>query len=287
MSKKVLVTGANGQLGREIRVATKRSCDNYIFTDVEELDITNRDAVAELVDAGRFDVIVNCAAYTNVDMAEEEVSLADQINRQAVSHLAEAANATGATFIHISTDYVFDGKAYTPYQERAATSPLGVYGKTKLAGERLITVSGCKYIIIRTSWLYSRWGKNFVKSMLQLTEQNERLKVVFDQVGSPTFAGDLAEAIISIISHDKLSEVGTYHYSNEGTCSWYDLAHEICVQSHHSCIIEPIHSSQYPSKVPRPHYSVLDKTKFKTTFGTDIPHWTTSLKALIKEMKGE
>ncbi len=284
MSKKILVTGANGQLGRAIQASIASSSDLYAFTDIEELDITDPKATLEHIKRGEYDVVVNCAAYTNVEEAEEQTALADRINRQAVENLARASLESSATLIHISTDYVFDGKAHTPYREDAATAPIGIYGKTKLAGERLLEASGCKHIIIRTSWLYSQWGANFVLRMLKLTAQRDSLKVIFDQVGTPTYAMDLAKAIVEIVSHDQLDKVGLYHYSNEGLCSWYDFALQICSDSGNSCTIEPIRSEEYPSKVERPHYSVLDKTKFKESFGIEIPHWKSSLQKLIELM---
>ncbi len=285
MSKRILVTGANGQLGNEMRYVALLSADKYIFTDVEELDITDYDEVVNMTISHKIDAIVNCAAYTNVDGAEDAEECANLINNTAVANLARAAKAVDATLIHISTDYVFDGSAHTPYTEECATNPIGVYGATKLAGERSVAESGCRYIIIRTSWLYSTWGGNFVKTMLRLTAERESLNVIFDQVGTPTYAGDLAAAIGKIITTDKLNECGVYHFSNEGVCSWYDFAQHISDMSGNRCDIRPIHSDEYPAKVTRPHYSVLDKTKFKTTFSTTIPYWTESLKRCIEDLK--
>lgn len=286
MSKIVLVTGANGQLGREMHDSTisKTSADTYIFTDVEELDITDIDAVRALVVSNKVDVIVNCAAYTNVDKAEDEKEFSNLLNNKAVENLAVVALENSATLIHISTDYVFDGSAHTPYTEEITTLPIGVYGLTKLKGEQSVINSGCKHIIIRTSWLYSAYGNNFVKTMQKLTFDRDTLNVIFDQVGTPTNAADLADAITDIISNDKLQSQGTYHYSNEGVCSWYDFAVEIAEFSGNSCDINPIHSYEYPSKVTRPHYSVLDKTKFKTNFKMTIPHWKSSLKRCINKL---
>ncbi len=284
MSKVILVTGANGQLGNEMRRVAEGSTDRYIFTDVAELDITNYGAISELVTAEGVDVIVNCAAYTNVDKAEDDEAFANLLNNTAVGYLAMAAKASGATLIHISTDYVFDGSAHTPYTEAEATKPIGVYGVTKLAGEESVIASGCNHIIIRTSWLYSKWGNNFVKTMQRLTAERESLSVIFDQVGTPTYAGDLADVIGVIISTNQLDKSGRYHYSNEGVCSWYDFAVAIAQQSGNECNISPIHSDEYPAKVTRPHYSVLDKTKLKSTFGIAIPHWTRSLKRCIEEL---
>ncbi len=282
MSKTILVTGANGQLGNEMRRVAKSSNDRYIFTDVAELDITDFDAISAMITSEKVDVIVNCAAYTNVDKAEDDEAFANLLNNTAAGYLAKAAKECGATLIHISTDYVFDGTAHIPYTEDLPTKPIGVYGATKLAGEQSVENSGCNYIIIRTSWLYSKWGGNFVKTMQRLTAERDTLSVIFDQVGTPTYAGDLADAIAEIISSDQLDKSGTYHFSNEGVCSWYDFAQQICEMSGNECKINPIHSDEFPSKVTRPHYSVLDKTKIKTTFGIEIPHWTESLKNSIK-----
>ncbi len=285
MSKTILVTGANGQLGREMQRVASSSSDRYIFTDVAELDIADYEAVLGVVASERVDVIVNCAAYTNVDKAEEDEAFADLLNNTAAGYLAKAAASTGATLIHISTDYVFDGSAHIPYTEEQPTRPIGVYGVTKLAGEISVAESGCNYIIIRTSWLYSAWGNNFVRTMQRLTSERDTLSVIFDQVGTPTYAGDLAEAIGAIISTDQLGKSGVYHFSNEGVCSWYDFAYAIAEKSGNECRILPIHSAEYPAKVTRPHYSVLDKTKIKETFGIEIPYWTASLDKCIKQLK--
>ncbi len=284
MSKTVLVTGANGQLGNEMQRVAKSSSDRYIFTDVAELDITDYDAILEVAKAEVVDVIVNCAAYTNVDKAEDDEAFANLLNNTAAGYLAKAAEAVGATLIHISTDYVFDGSAHVPYTEAEPTKPIGVYGVTKLAGEQAVAESGCNYIIIRTSWLYSQWGSNFVKTMQRLTAERDSLTVIFDQVGTPTFAGDLADTIGSIIATDQLSKQGTYHFSNEGVCSWFDFAQTIAEKSGNECDIKPIHSYEFPAKVTRPHYSVLDKTKIKEAFGIEIPYWTKSLDRCIAEL---
>ncbi len=284
MSKTILVTGANGQLGNEMRRVATTSNDHYIFTDVAELDITNYEAIATMVAENSVDVIVNCAAYTNVDKAEEDEAFANLLNNTAASYLAKAAAESKATLIHISTDYVFDGSAHTPYTEECATTPIGVYGKTKLAGEESVIASGCNYVIIRTSWLYSQWGGNFVKTMQRLTAERDKLTVIFDQVGTPTYAGDLADAIGSMISNNQLDRQGRYHFSNEGVCSWYDFAQTICQMSGNSCDIRPIHSDEFPCKVTRPHYSVLDKTKFKESFEATIPYWVESLKKCIAKL---
>ncbi|NLO71706.1 MAG: dTDP-4-dehydrorhamnose reductase [Porphyromonadaceae bacterium] len=283
MSKNILVTGANGQLGSEIRVIADSLTDNYIFTDVEELDITDKNAVDNFIKMNDVQVVVNCAAYTQVDQAEDDEVLADKINHQAVRILAEACLENFVLLIHISTDYVFDGTRNKPYTEDVPTAPLGVYGKTKLAGELAVDESGCNFIIIRTSWLYSMFGTNFVKTMQRLTSEKDELKVVFDQIGTPTYAADLAKLIVKIVENEDFWPCfGIYHYSNEGVCSWYDFAIEIRDLLGNECDIRPCHSDEFPSKVKRPHYSVLDKTKVKDIFEIEIPHWKTSLARCIK-----
>ena len=281
----VLVTGANGQLGNEMRLMAQNSSYHYIFTDVEELDITDFNAILQTVKEKEIQIIVNCAAYTNVDKAENDFDIANALNNIAVGRLANVAKAQNATLIHISTDYVFNGNNHIPYTEDDITDPIGVYGKTKLAGEETIKKVGCNYIILRTAWLYSKWGNNFVKTMQKLTLEKDSLSVIFDQIGSPTYAKDLAHAISLIIERNMLNQQGIYHYSNEGVCSWFDFAKEICELSGHNCNITPIHSQEYPSKITRPHYSVLDKTKFKETFGIPVPYWKDSLKKCINELK--
>lgn len=281
----ILVTGANGQLGNAMRLTAKNSSNHYLFTDVAELDITNLEAVREIVSNYRIQVIVNCAAYTNVDKAEDDFEAADLINHKAVENLAVAAKEQDATLIHVSTDYVFKGDKCIPCSEMWETEPLGVYGITKLAGERSIQESGCKYLIFRTAWLYSAFGKNFVKTMQRLTSEKDTLKVVFDQVGTPTYANDLAQIIYKVIEENLLDQQGIYHFSNEGVCSWYDFAKEICELSGNQCDIQPCHSDEFPSKVERPHFSVLDKTKVKNTFRITIPYWKDSLKKCIEELK--
>ncbi|MEG1621735.1 MAG: dTDP-4-dehydrorhamnose reductase [Alistipes sp.] len=285
----ILITGANGQLGNEMRRLGSISSNHYLFTDVAELDITDPEAILRMVRHEKIDLIVNCAAYTNVDKAEDDLQTADRINHLAVGHLATAAQATGATLIHVSTDYVFAGERNTPYTEELPTHPLGVYGRTKLAGEQAILASGCHYLIFRTAWLYSEYGNNFLKTMLRLTAEKEELKVVFDQIGSPTYAGDLALTIFSIIESGKFHDrEGTYHFSNEGVCSWYDFACEIALAAgHEQCKIHPCLSSEFPSKVTRPAYSVLDKSKVKETFLVDIPHWRESMLYCIKKLKND
>ena len=287
----ILVTGANGQLGNEMRVVSKGSSDRYIFTDVEELDITNRDAVANFVKENDIKIVVNCAGYTNVEKAEDEEKLAELINAQAVEYLALACRENQATLIHISTDYVFGGnEGNTPRKENEPVNPTGAYGRTKLHGEQAIEKVGCKHIIIRTAWLYSEFGNNFVKTMRKLTAERDNLKVVFDQVGTPTYALDLAEIIKRFIEEIKtpnyslLTSNCIYNYSNEGVISWYDFAKEICELSGNVCDIQPCHSDEFPSKVKRPSYSVLDKTKIKNSLNITIPHWKESLKKCISKL---
>ena len=294
----ILVTGANGQLGNEMRIVSKKSADHYIFTDVVEvegaettmLDITNLEVIRNLVKAQDVQVIVNCAAYTNVDAAESNQELAEELNATAPQNLAIAMKEVGGLLVHISTDYVFGGDPYnTPCREDQKGTPTGIYGLTKLHGEQNIIQSGCEYIIIRTAWLYSEFGKNFVKTMLNLTATKPQLKVVFDQVGTPTYAYDLAKAIFDIIEHRKYNgNTGIYHYSNEGVCSWYDFTKMIAEYSNQtSCDIQPCHSNEFPSPVTRPAYSVLDKTKIKETFGIIVPYWTGSLKKCIQNIKNQ
>ncbi|MCI7140270.1 dTDP-4-dehydrorhamnose reductase [Alistipes sp.] len=281
--KRILVTGCNGQLGRELQRLGAISPLTYLFTDIADLDITDRQAVCEYVARERVDVIVNCAAYTDVDGAEEDEATAERVNAEAVRNLAEAMRIADGTLFHISTDYVFGGEGNTPFTEDMPVNPLGAYGRTKRHGEKAIAESGCKALIIRTAWLYSEWGRNFLKTMLRLTGEQEALQIVFDQVGTPTFAGDLALAIFSIIEKNLYSgNEGTYHFSNEGVCSWYDFAVEIAeAAGHDRCRILPCHSEEFPSKVRRPAYSVLDKSKIKRTFALEIPHWRDSMRYCI------
>ena len=283
----ILITGSNGQLGSALRRLGGVSPHNYFCTDVAELDITNAAAVLRTVEERRIDVIVNCAAYTDVERAEEDEPRADLLNHKAAGNLAAAAKATGATLFHVSTDYVFDGTAHTPYREDTAPSPLGAYGRTKLAGERAVMASGCRYLIFRTAWLYSEYGHNFLKTMLRLTSERDTLQVVFDQIGTPTYAGDLALAIFSIIESERYAgNEGVYHFTDEGVCSWYDFATEIAAAAgHDSCHIIPCHTSEFPTKAARPAYSVLDKTKIKTTFQMDIPHWRESMIYCLKQIE--
>ena len=293
----ILVTGANGQLGNEMRVVTKSSKDKYIFTDVVEvegqnttiLDITNLDTIRSLVKEHDVKIIVNCAAWTNVDGAEapEKYDIVELLNAKAPANLAIAMKEVGGLLVHISTDYVFGGDPYnTPCKEDQKGTPTGVYGLTKLHGEQNIQNSGVDYLIFRTAWLYSEFGKNFVKTMLNLTATKPQLKVVFDQVGTPTYAYDLAKAIFDIIENRKYKgNTGIYHYSNEGVCSWYDFTKMIAEYSGQTvCDIQPCHSDEFPSPVTRPAYSVLDKSKVKETFGITIPYWTNSLNSCIKNL---
>ena len=283
----ILVTGANGQLGCEMRRLGAVSPNNYIFTDVAELDITDAGAVMSAVRQHSIAAIVNCAAYTNVDKAESDEATAELINATAVGNLAKAMKEVGGTLFHVSTDYVFGSEGNTPRTEDMPLNPLGVYGRTKLHGEQAIAESGCKALIFRTAWLYSEFGNNFLKTMLRLTAEREQLNVVFDQVGTPTYAGDLALAIFSIIEAGVYDgNEGVYHFSNEGVCSWYDFAVEIAAAAGNAnCRINPCHSSEFPSPVTRPPYSVLDKTKVKNTFDIDIPHWRESMEYCIKRIK--
>lgn len=285
----ILVTGCNGQLGSCVRNAAINSSDNYIFTDVAELDITDADAVGKMVKDNDIKVIVNCAAYTNVDKAEIDSDFAEMLNSKAVENLAYAIRENDGTLFHISTDYVFGGSlGNTPRTELEPVNPTGVYGLTKLHGEQAVESSGCKALIFRTAWLYSEYGKNFVKTMLNLTSLKPELKVVFDQVGTPTYAQDLADAIFEIIENRKFEgNEGIYHYSNEGVCSWFDFTKMIAEYTGAtSCEVQPCHSDEFPSPVIRPSYSVLDKTKFKKTFGMKIPYWTDSLKVCINHING-
>ena len=282
----VLVTGANGQLGNEMRIVSKGSSDNYIFTDVEELDITNCDAIRKCVAENEVNVIVNCAAYTNVDKAEDDEATAELLNAQAVEYMAKVCKENDATLIHISTDYVFGGNnGNTPRGEAEAVNPTGAYGRSKLHGEEAIRKSGCSHIIIRTAWLYSEFGNNFVKTMRRLTAEKDKLNVVFDQIGTPTYAMDLAKVIFKIIEEKLFKDIeGVYHFSNEGVISWYDFAKEICELSGNECDIQPCHSDEFPSKVKRPNYSVLDKTKIKNKLNITIPYWKDSLKKCIANL---
>lgn len=303
----ILITGANGQLGNEMRIIAKDSADDYIFTDVSQvegvetvfLDITDLDAVRRMVAEHQIKVVVNCAAYTNVDAAETNEALAEKLNAEAPENLAKAMKEVDGLLIQISTDYVFGKEPYNvPCKEDQKGTPTGVYGLTKLHGEQRIVATGCDYVIIRTAWLYSEFGKNFCKTMMQLTASKPQLKVVFDQVGTPTYALDLAEAIGVVINDYKketsnsrlsplnYSKTGVYHYSNEGVCSWYDFTKMIAEYNGTTdCDVQPCHSDEFPSPVKRPSYSVLDKTKIKEVFGVAVPYWTDSLRKCINNLK--
>lgn len=281
----ILVTGCNGQLGNELRlvVEEKDKVNKYFFTDVAELDITNINEVSEFYVSNNIDIVVNCAAYTNVDKAEDDKENADLINHIGPKNIALVSRDRNGFLIHISTDYVFDGTKNTPYVETDETKPLGVYGETKLRGENAIINTGCEYVIIRTSWLYSAFGKNFLKTMQKLTSEKESIKVVFDQVGTPTYASDLANVIHTIIRKDDFQGKNQiYHYSNEGVCSWYDFAITINEEFGHNCKVQPCHSDEFPSKVTRPSYSILDKTKIKESLKIEIPHWKESMRKCKK-----
>ncbi len=306
----ILVTGANGQLGNELRIVSLGTADNYIFTDVNEaseeqiamlrrlagdgvrtdtrrLDITDLEAIRAMVASEKVDIIINCAAFTDVEGAESRQELAERLNADAPENLARAMREVGGTLFHISTDYVFGAEPYNvPCREDQKGTPTGVYGLTKLHGERKILATGCKYVIIRTAWLYSEFGKNFLKTMLRLTAEKPQLKVVFDQAGTPTYAFDLAAAILKIISgRGYEAHQGIYHFSNEGVCSWYDFTKVIAQYAgHDECDIQPCHSAEFPSKVIRPAYSVLDKTLIKQTFGVAVPYWTEGVRKCVEEM---
>ena len=287
----ILVTGANGQLGNEIQLTSKNSKDTYIFTDVcdgyHKLDITNIEDIRKAVAENSIECIINCAAWTNVDSAENAGEIVETLNAKAPENLAKAMKEVGGLLVHVSTDYVFGGDPYNiPCKEDQKGTPTGVYGLTKLHGEQNIQNSGAKYIIIHTSWLYSEYGKNFVKTMMNLTSTKPALKVVFDQCGTPTYAGDLATVIFDIVENRKYEgNDGIYHFSNEGVCSWYDFTKKIAeLAGNTKCDIQPCHSDEFPSPVKRPSYSVLDKTKLKETFGIKIPYWTDSLKKCMSNM---
>lgn len=280
--KNILITGANGQLGNEIRVASAQFPQfRFFFTDVTELDICNREAVHAYMAENHMDGIVNCAAYTAVDKAEDDAETCYRINRDAVKNLAEAAREYKLDIIHVSTDYVFDGKSYLPYTEVMPVNPSSVYGKSKLEGERILMEICPEAVIVRTSWLYSSFGNNFVKTMLRLGQERDKLNVIFDQVGTPTYAADLAVALLSILAAGKPA-AGIYHYSNEGVCSWYDFTRSIHRLAGISCDLVPIESKEYPVRTPRPHFSVLNKAKIKQTYGIEIPHWEDSLEKCIR-----
>lgn len=280
---KILVTGSNGQLGNEIReIAKTETRHDFIFTDVAELNICDANAVNAFVENHRPDFIVNCAAYTAVTKAENDLELARRINRDAVANLGQAAKSFNAKLIHVSTDYVFDGTGHIPYTEDQATNPQTVYGITKLEGEDALKKTACAFVILRTSWLYSSFGNNFVKTMIRLGKEKDQLSVIYDQIGDPTYAADLASAIMTIINADKFVE-GIYHFSNEGVCSWYDFTKVIHQLSGiTTCNVLPIATKDYMDKTPRPFYSVLDKSKIKETYNIQIPYWMESLARCVR-----
>ena len=282
--KNVLITGANGQLGNEMRLVAATDAERvYHFTDVAELDICNEEAIERFVVEHAIDCIVNCAAYTNVNKAEEDAELCDKLNHLAPANLARVAAKHGASLIHVSTDYVFNGQHYIPYKEDDDTCPNSVYGTTKLAGEQSIQALCADAVIIRTAWLYSTFGNNFVKTMLRLGSERAELGVVFDQIGTPTYARDLARAIHHIIGNGVVP--GIYHYSNEGVCSWYDFTKAIFeLGGITTCALKPLHTDEYSTPAARPHYSVLDKTKIKQTYGVEVPYWMDSLRECIKQL---
>lgn len=281
----ILVTGANGQLGSELRKIGFTALDEVFYTDVAELDITDYGAVEHFIRENEIDTIINCAAYTAVDRAEEEPDLAAKINTEAVANLAKAAAKEDCLLIHISTDYVFDGTGTAPYTEKDKPCPVSVYGRTKLAGEEAILKSGCFYIIIRTAWLYSAFGNNFVKTILRLANERPEISVVSDQIGSPTYAEDLAQAITAIMNNEeRIEHEGIYHFSNEGVCSWYDFAVEIVKLGKKDCKVIPVTTAEYPTKTRRPAYSVLDKTKMKHIFGIEIPEWKEALGRMVESL---
>ena len=284
----ILITGANGQLGSEIRelveTSQNRDADKYIFTDVQELDISDRVAVRDFVRDNHVELLVNCAAYTAVDRAESDLELCHRLNAEAPRLLAEAMESQQGAIIHVSTDYVFDGTAHTPYREDDTTNPQTAYGRTKLLGEQAVAAACRRSVILRTAWLYSAYGNNFVKTMLRLGREREQLGVIFDQIGTPTYARDLAAAILHIAERGIVP--GTYHYTNEGATSWYDFTRAI----HHiagitGCNVRPLHTEEYPTPAARPHYSVLDKTKFKDTYNVEIPWWYDSLEDCIHRLE--
>jgi dTDP-4-dehydrorhamnose reductase len=280
----VLVTGSKGQLGNEIQVlAPAYPQFNFIFTDVEELDICKREVVDGFFSENKIDFLINCAAYTAVDKAEDDEEKCYQINKDAVGYLGEASARHGVKMLHVSTDYVFDGKSYIPYTEDAPVSPATVYGRSKAEGEQRLVSVLQSAVIVRTSWLYSSFGNNFVKTMLKLGRERKRLQVVFDQVGTPTYAADLADALLQIISAAELVP-GIYHFSNEGVCSWYDFTLAIFKSAKIACDVLPIESREYPTKTPRPHYSVLNKQKVKSAYNLRIAHWEDSLNRCVQKL---
>ena len=281
---KILVTGANGMLGQDLCPILEDEGHTVVETDVDTLDITNFEMVKEVLNKEKPDCVIHCAAYTNVDKAEEDLETAKLINSKGTENIAKVSSELDITVVYISTDYVFQGDRSIPCREDWPTEPLGVYGVTKLQGEKAVLASGCKFLIFRTAWLYSPYGKNFVKTMRSLTAEKDSLSVVFDQVGTPTYAKDLATLIFKVIQERMLDKTGIYHFSDEGVCSWYDFACAIRDLSGNFCDIRPCHSDEFPSKTRRPHFSVLDKTLVKNTFGITVPHWYESLKDCISRL---
>lgn len=278
----ILITGSNGQLGNEMQQAAVRFPDfNYIYTDVAELDICDKGALDAFVKANNVNVIVNCAAYTAVDKAEDDVELCYKINRDAVRNIAEVASDNKVKVVHVSTDYVFDGTNYLPYTEDMPVCPATVYGKSKLEGEQVLLENCKESVILRTAWLYSSFGNNFVKTMMKLGTERDSLGVIFDQVGTPTYAADLADAILQLLSN-KTFVPGIYHFSDEGVCSWYDFTKTIHRMANITCDVKPIETKDYPARTPRPHFSVLNKGKIKSTYGISIPHWEVSLEKCVQ-----
>ena len=283
--KNILITGCNGQLGNEMQLQAKAHPEfNFFFTDVKELDITDEQAVTSFIHDNLIDCVVNCAAYTAVDKAEADEARADMLNHVAPGYLARAVNRRNGCMVHVSTDYVFDGTAHIPYREDAATCPATAYGRTKLAGEKAVMEECPRTAIVRTAWLYSTFGNNFVKTMLRLGREKEQLGVIFDQIGTPTYARDLATAIFAILSQGIVP--GIYHFSNEGAISWYDFTKAIHrIAGIAGCKVRPLHTEEYPAPAARPHYSVLDKTKFKETYHIEIPYWEDSLEECIQKLE--
>jgi len=281
----ILITGSHGQLGNEMQQAAKSfPAFNYLYTDIEDLDICDRAALNAFVKANKVNIIVNCAAYTAVDKAEDDVELCYKINSDAVRNIGEVASENNLKVVQISTDYVFDGTNHIPYTEDQPVCPDTVYGKSKLAGEQALMASCKDAVIIRTAWLYSSFGNNFVKTMIKLGTERDSLNVIFDQIGSPTYAADLAHAILKVLSHETFVP-GIYHFSDEGVCSWYDFTKTIHRIAGITCDVHPIETKDYPARTPRPHYSVLNKAKIKSTYGIVIPHWEESLERCIKILK--
>jgi len=273
----ILITGSHGQLGNEMQQAAARfPAFNFLYTDVEDLDICDKAALTTFVKANKVNMIVNCAAYTAVDKAEDDVALCYKINSDAVRNIGEVASENNLKVVHVSTDYVFDGTNYLPYNEDQPVCPATVYGKSKLAGEQALLETCKQAVILRTAWLYSSFGNNFVKTMMKLGTDRDSLNVIFDQVGTPTYAADLADAILKVLSHETFVP-GIYHFSDEGVCSWYDFTKTIHRIAGITCNVQPIETKDYPARTPRPHYSVLNKVKIKSTYGIVIPHWEESL----------